>query len=100
MGIFNRLGRKISKEAGYAVKKGVKKEAKKAALDMLPTFIAIGGCAAGILIFRKNGIMDNSPKPVCAPKPSVSRVNITTNNYFLDSASSSAMLQKLLKEDD
>lgn len=100
MGIFNRIGKKISKEAGHAVKRGVKNEAKKAALDMLPTFIALGGAAAGILIFRKNGIMDNTPKTTRAPRPSVSRVNITTNNYFLDSASSNAMLQRLLKEDD
>lgn len=71
---FNKLTKKFTKTASETVKT----EVKKKALDLLPIAIGLGGAAAGLLIFKKTGIIETGHEEL----PQYSHINITTNNYY------------------
>lgn len=74
MKLFEKLTKKFTKTASETVKT----EVKKKAIDLLPIVIGVGGAVAGLLIFKKTGIIEDKQ----ADTPQYSSITITTNNYY------------------
>ena len=83
---------KIAKKFAKSASSTVKTEAKKTAVDLLPTVLGIASMIFGIVIF-KDAVADE-PKSI---KPAVTNTNITTNNYFFQELSED-MIKKILEE--
>lgn len=83
---FDRVTKKLAKNASTAVKT----EVKKSALDIIPKIALIGAAIASIWLF-KDTVEDN--------RPSLTATHITTNNYFLGDAGEEVIKKILEKED-
>lgn len=94
MKLLEKLTKKISASASLAVTDSVKVEAKKIASEAEPVIFGIGVVVVGMVIFR---IV--SGKSVSIPTvPNVSRIDVTTNNYFFDPSAAAEFVKRTIEK--
>lgn len=93
MKILERLTKRVASTASIAVTDSVKTQVKEAAENAIPIVLSLAAVVAGVFIFR--GTKESIGKAVGT---TVSRMNVTTNNYFFGDSVKAEMIEKLLNQ--
>lgn len=91
MKFLENLTQKLAKTASTTVADSVKSEAKTALTNAVPVVLTVLAAVAGIVIFK--GASKGTGAGIA---PAISKMSVTTNNYFFGEALNAETIAKLI----